>query len=228
MSSMKLLKFILILFLVIPSVFAQDQSQLVYSFEIKGINSSSKKSIYSEFLKHVEKKTKRKFEVVYLPPVRAMEEFLRNPKACLFPFNKDLNINDNDLLLSKPIGDVHLFAINKKGYVKVTNETLPLNKRIGLKTIYQNKIKFADDAIVYFLENDDQLFQMLRFNRIDVILESIPDVYLYFSDGKHGFDREFQYDKTQKIKAFDDYFACHVGFQNNVELIEMINKKVVH
>lgn len=226
-QSMKQFRLFIFIFMAINSV-AHEPRVIVYSFEINGINSSHKKSIYSEFLKFIKHKTQVNFEIEYLPPLRAIKDFLKNKDSCLFPFNKDINITEAEVILSKPIGEIQLFAINKRGKSRITNKNLSKFKRIGVKTIYENKIKFPEDAIVYFLESDDQLFEMLRYNRVDVILESVPDVYLYFRDGKLGFDREFQYDNTQKIKTFDDFFACHSHVAKATKLIEMIDKKVVY
>lgn len=197
----------------------------IYTAEIRNINEKIKRSTYSDFLKIIQSHSELDIEIRYLPAIRGLEKFQKEKDTCYFPYARDVKNSALELIFSKPLGEVPLFAINKRGQALINKENM--HKKIGaMKSIHKLSLNIAEPFDWYFVESDEQLFFMLDNGRVDFILESIPDIYLAIAGGKEEFDKKYQYDSKSKIKVVTDHFACHKSSKEGTNLIKLINQRI--
>lgn len=202
----------LLLKYIIISFFAASAGSAftIYTNEIKKINTPDNAGPYNKFLKKIEKRTSFNFDVEFLPFGRSFKKFKKDSGSCIFPFSKDDTKEiSEDIVLSKALGSIELYAISLKGDFKVTKANHHKMKNVAIRSMYKSGIKFVDDRNYFFVTDEKQLFSMLERGRVDYILESVPDIYLYFKNGKAGFDKTYHYDNSYLIKEVREYMACH-------------------
>ena len=191
---------------------------VVYSAEIDKFNTGSKNGIYNKFLEKLEKVSKSKFEIKFLPPLRAKKKFEASSNTCYFPLSlDDVSSKNSEILLSKPIGDIFLYG------VRLRKSTEKKTESFAYRSLYKDGTKFQESLVGYPVASGGQLLEMLDRKRVDFIYVSIPDIYLYFSGGKDEFMQKYKIDRSISIKQVRDYFACK-NTQENKSIIQKINK----
>jgi hypothetical protein len=187
----------------------------IYTTEIEQINTIDKKGPYNKFLEKMEKETAFKFNVEFLPMNRGVRGFKKDNKSCIFPFSKGDGVDvPTDVVLSKPIGTIELYAITKKQDRRVSKKNHNQKSRVAIRSLYKEGIKFDDKREYYFVTSEKQLFLMLEKGRVDYVLASVPDIFLSFEGGKTEFDSKYHYDKRFKVKEVREYMACHKSNKN--------------
>ncbi|WP_157680544.1 hypothetical protein [Bacteriovorax sp. Seq25_V] len=215
--------FVFLLFLLSVPTFGQKLK--LYTIEIPNINTQNAQSYYYKLITMIKKVSGEDFEVVFLPPSRAIRKFNQDRESCFFPYSKQEESSPKTLIFSRPLVDLELFAITKKSSELVTRTNIYKKKRIALNSSFRNSFFFPSDFKVYYVETEDQLFFMLDHDRVDYILESVPDIYLSFG-GKEEFFKKYKFDTNYKHQVLKDYFACHKGSKRIEKLIKTINNKL--
>ncbi len=217
---MRLTKTFLILILSFISINADAKRDkvVVFSAEIDKFNTNLDDGLYNKFLRKLERVSKIKFDIKYFPPIRAKKKYLQSKDSCYFPLSLDeTNAKKEDSLLSKSIGDIFLYGIRLKSSQK---------KEIGsfaYRSLYKEGVSFGGKKKGYPVVYGEQLIEMLDRKRVDFIYASIPDIYLYFENGKADFDKKYIVDSNIPVKRVSDYFACK-GLEENQSVITKINK----
>ncbi len=219
------MKFYCYLILSFLSLCSYADAIKLYTMEIPNINTRSQKSFYAKYIKMIEAISGEKFEIIFLPPSRAMSKFSQNHEACFFPYSKKEKVDSSSLLFSKPFADIELYAITKKNSELITRSNIYENKRVAINSSYRESFFFPAEFKVYYVETEQQLFYMLDHGRVDYVLESVPDVYLSFG-GKEEFLKRYKFDPKYKHQILKDYFTCHKGSKRIENLIKTINNKL--
>ena len=194
---MKMTKIFLILALSFLNIKAEDQRArvVVFSAEIDKFNTNSEGGIYNMFLRKLERASKIKFDIKYLPPIRAKKKYLQSKDSCYFPLSLDeTNANKEKSLLSKPIGDIFLYGIRLKSSQKKEIDSF------AYRSLYKEGVSFGNKKKGYPVVYGEQLTEMLDRKRVDFIYASIPDIYLYFKNGKADFDKMYIVDSNIPVQ----------------------------
>lgn len=218
------MKFILIPLIFSLSTIAKDVT--VYTTEILKINTRDMKGSYNKFLGQFETHDKLNLDIKFLPSARSYSMFFKNDKSCFFPFAKSDDFKvPGEIRVSKAIGDVELYAISLKSKPKLKSRKELLKAKVTLRDVYNTSV-IVPAAQKYFVEKENQLFYMLDNGRVDYIVASIPDIYLYFQGGEAEFKKKYHFQENLPVTVIRDYFACHKSNTDGLKLIQSINYRL--
>lgn len=199
----------------------------IYSTDIGRVNAAGSDNIYHKFLQRIEKDLNVEFKIVFSPPSRSHDAFHKNQTSCLFPYAKDklMPIHDDDMILSKSLGELELYAVTKITQPKITAKNIRTKKSFSIRSLYDKGVNFSDpNKKFWFVESQRQLYEMLEWQRVDYVLESIPDAYYTFPGGQAKYEQQYHFDHSFTAIVLNEHLVCQKNNPLANRVIEYVNR----